>query len=484
METSNYLAYIAKFVKSNSYSANAEVKEYLEAKLGGSLTDPDEAKAKSLARHLYKAYVVHLYTRYDAFHLAKILKDSQLEELLAEQIALDKANKVFYDTVDSEISKTKVIDTKIVELGEAKYKSILKEFSNIRGPMKKVAEKKSLAPVATKKDLATEVYLGYMATFIKLNPQTSKKEFRDYFEMVLGAPPLLAKDSLIKKDAREMYKAHVLSRYTRYSSFHILEHVKYPEKYLNAQIALDRKFKIFIDPGMSSAVAEGQIDGGIKALALDDYLSILEGMDISKSPTKIKADAAKARAAKPKRATSKSAKKVVKKVTAKKISSPLVVKKKIVKKPVKKVSSPVTVKKVAKKPAKKISSSPVAVKKVTAKKPVKKISSSPVAVKKITKKAETVKKPVKKVVAKKPKVLTQTEKLMAMKSGKEFIAKMEAEKHGRTIPEPKAKTVQTVKKPKTTEMTLGELKTVARTMKIKGFSTMKKDELKAALGLK
>lgn len=497
METHEYLAYIAYFIKANSFTTNVEVKEYLEAKLGGSLTEPDEAKAKNLARHLYKSYVVHLYTRYDAFHLAKNLKDSQLEELLAKQIALDKSVGTFYDTVDAEISKSKTVDNKIREYGDAKYKAVLSALSKVRGAAKKDAVKKSVAPVAPKKALASQDYLGFMATFVKFEPQTSKKEFRDYFEMALGGPPLLADDSSIKKEARDMYKAHVLSRYTRYGAFRILDRAGGKlEKYLDDQIALDKSFKIFIDPGTSAAIKTNeQVDGGIKALALDDYLSILEGMDVSKSPTKIKADAAKVKAAaKSKREASKPVvKKVVKKPVAKKSSSPLV--KKVVKKPVKagkkvvakKSSSPVAVKKVVKKPVKKISKSPSPVKKV--KKVVKK-SSSPLVVKKVAKKVKAqsssppvVKKVVKKttkvakVIKKKP--LTQTEKLMAMKSGKEFSAHLA----GKAKPKP-AVVVQTVKKPKTTEMTLGELKNVARTMKIKGFSTMKKEELKAALGLK
>lgn len=490
METHEYLAYIAYFIKANSFTANVEVKEYLEAKLGGSLTEPDETKAKNLARHLYKSYVVHLYTRYDAFHLAKNLKDSQLEDLLDKQIALDKSVGTFYDTVDAEISKSKTVDNKIREYGDAKYKAVLSALSKVRGAAKKDAVKKSVAPVAPKKPLSSQDYLGFMATFIKFEPQTSKKEFRDYFETVLGNPPLLADDSSIKKEARDMYKAHVLSRYTRYGAFRILERASGKlEKYLDDQIALDKSFKIFIDPGTSAAIKTNeQVDGGIKALALDDYLSILEGMDVSKSPTKIKADAAKVKAAaKSKRAASKP---VVVKKPVLKSSSPLV--KKVVKKPVKVVkkvakrsSSPVAVKKAVKKPVKKISESPSPVKKV--KKVVKK-NSSPLVVKKVVKKSKAqsssppvVKKVATKVAKKvvKQKPLTQTEKLMAMKSGKEFAAHLA----GKTKPKP-AVVVQTVKKPKTTEMTLSELKNVARTMKIKGFSTMKKEELKAALGLK
>lgn len=463
MDLSSYLAYIAGFAKNHSYDGSSEFRDYVETKLGG-FTNISEAKAKSLARHLYRAYVVALYTRYDAFHLAKTLTDAQLVELLDAQRSLDESYNVFYPVVDSDIKKLSKVDAAISEQGEPKYKSILVGISKLKKSKSVAAKPKPTPkPVAPKAPLKTGDYLGYIAYFIQSQQTTTKHEFRRYLLENLRAVPLEADDDAVREVARHLYAAYVLGAYTRYRPFHIAENIaatKDMVKYLNAQIALDKSYKIFEDPGVSSAISDiSSVDGGIKAKSLPGYISTLEEMDISKSPTTIKALAAKERAAakaargvgakaKKKTPAKKAAKTkatVVKKAKAKKASSPLVV--------------------VKKTPAKKATKATKVVK-TKAKK-----SSSPLV-----------------VVKKKPKVkvVTQTDKLMALKSGKEFMAQLAKEKlekqHGPA--KAKAKAVKTVKRTTTTEMTLGELKNVARATGLKGFSTMKKAELKAALKLK
>ncbi len=458
MDLPTYLAYIAGFAKNHSYDGSSEFRDYVEAKLGG-FTNISEAKAKSLARHLYRAYVVALYTRYDAFHLAKTLTDAQLVELLDAQRSLDESYNVFYPVVDSDIKKLSKVDATISEQGEPKYKSILVAISKLK-KAKTVAAKPKVTPkpIAPKTPLKTGDYLGYIAHFIQSQQTTTKHEFRRYLLENLRAVPLEADDDAVREVARHLYMAYVLGAYTRYRPFHIAENIaatKDMVKYLAAQIALDKSYKIFEDPGVSSAISDvAHVDGGINAKSLPGYISILEEMDISKSPTTIKALAAKERAAakaargvgakaKKKTPAKKAAKTkvtVVKRAKAKKASSPLVVVRKV--------------------PAKK----------VTGKTKAKKSSSPLVVVKK---------KP-------KAKVVTQTDKLMALKSGKEFMAQLAKEKlekqHGPA--KAKAKAVKTVKRTTTTEMTLGELKNVARATGLKGFSTMKKAELKVALKLK
>ena len=468
MDLPAYLAYIAGFAKNHSYDVSSEFRDYVEAKLGG-FTNISEAKAKSLARHLYRAYVVGLYTRYDAFHLAKTLTDAQLVELLDAQQSLDKKYNVFYPVVDSEIKKLSKVDAVILEQGEPKYKSILVGLSKLK-KSKSVAPKPKMTtkPVVPKSPLKTGDYLGYLAFFIQSQATTTKHELRKYFEDNLRAVPLEADDDAVREVARHLYRAYVLGAYTRYRPFHIAENVATSKdmiKYLDAQIALDKSYKIFEDPGMSSAIDDSHTDGGIKVMSLPGYIEILESMDILKSPTTIKAVAAKARAVAKaargagKRASSAKGKKKapVKKVTTKKKAL------------VKKASSPLVV-------VKKI---PAKGKAKTSK--VKRISSPLVVVKKVPAKAKPKAKP-------KPAV-TKTDKLMAMKSGKEFMAelakeKLEKQQRSPAKAKPKPSAVKTVKRTTTTEMTLGELKNIARATGLKGFSTMKKAELKAALKLK
>ena len=97
MEKEEYLAYIAHFVDAISpITPKYEYREYFASVLGNNLFDSDIKELKSLARHLYKAYVLSVYSRHNAFMIASKLSDAQIEKYLEAVTDLDKKYKLDY----------------------------------------------------------------------------------------------------------------------------------------------------------------------------------------------------------------------------------------------------------------------------------------------------------------------------------------------------------------------------------------------------
>jgi len=132
MDNEAYLAYIAHFVDSVSPNTpKYEYREYFSEVLGDDLFDSDTASLKKLARHLYKSYVCSVYSRHNAFVLARKLTDSQLEKYLAEIIELDKKYKIDYTTIDKDLKSS---DFYIQKSGERKWKFILGKLDPKNSP--------------------------------------------------------------------------------------------------------------------------------------------------------------------------------------------------------------------------------------------------------------------------------------------------------------------------------------------------------------
>jgi len=132
MEKEEYLAYIAHFVDAISpVTPKYEYREYFASVLGDDLFDSDIKELKSLARHLYKAYVVSVYSRHNAFVLASKLSDSQLEKYLEGITELDKKYKIDYKPIDRDL---KLADSHIKKSGERKWKFILGKIDPKNSP--------------------------------------------------------------------------------------------------------------------------------------------------------------------------------------------------------------------------------------------------------------------------------------------------------------------------------------------------------------
>lgn len=132
MDREDYLAYIAHFVDSVSPNASKhEYREYFAEVLGDSLFDADDKTLKSLARHLYRAYLVSIYSRHGAFMLASTLTDGQLDKFLGELVELDKKYKLDYKTIDRDMKNA---DFYIKKSGERKWKFILGKIDPENSP--------------------------------------------------------------------------------------------------------------------------------------------------------------------------------------------------------------------------------------------------------------------------------------------------------------------------------------------------------------
>lgn len=183
-----------------------------------------------------------------------------------------------------------------------------------------------------------EQCLAYIAHFIEdLSPSTSKYEWRQYLKKssVLGDELFAADDEAIKKLARHLYRSYVLSAFSRHRSFIVASKLtdKQIEEYLEAVLALDKKYKVDYDT-ISSNVDLKSVDSAIKKVEFARYKSVLAKLDPKNSPTTIKAaaaaDRAKAKAAREKKASTTktssktSAKKTTSKTSAKTLSKPKV----------------------------------------------------------------------------------------------------------------------------------------------------------------
>lgn len=143
-------------------------------------------------------------------------------------------------------------------------------------------------------------YLSYIANFIEnVAGGTSKYEWRKYLarDSVLGEKLFTADEADIKKLARHLYRSYVLSHFSRHDAFLIASKLtdKQIEEYLEAEIALDKKYKLDYDT-VSNDISQKASDAHIKKVEFTRYKSVLTKIDPKNSPTKIKADAAAARA--------------------------------------------------------------------------------------------------------------------------------------------------------------------------------------------
>ena len=147
MDKKTALSYIARFVENSSVlsiqATKYELREFFAARLGDKLFEASDKKIIELARDVYAAHIVALYTRYTAFHLLKKgLKGEELKDLLKQQVALDKKFKIYYDVVDRDL-KESVIDKNIKEDGLKNYKAILSKMVPENSPTAiKIVERK------------------------------------------------------------------------------------------------------------------------------------------------------------------------------------------------------------------------------------------------------------------------------------------------------------------------------------------------------
>lgn len=179
--------------------------------------------------------------------------------------------------------------------------------------------------VHCRQQMSREQCLAYIAHFIEdLSPSTSKYEWRQYLKKssVLGDDLFAADDEAIKKLARHLYRSYVLSAFSRHRSFIVASKLtdKQIEEYLEAVLALDKKYKVDYNT-ISSNVDLKSVDSAIKKVEFARYKSVLAKLDPKNSPTTIKATAAaeraKAKAAREKKtsASRTSAKKTAKPTT-------------------------------------------------------------------------------------------------------------------------------------------------------------------------
>ena len=143
MDRGIYLGYIAHFVSQVDLLASKYTYRDFFTKYLGSSTfqKAPDSKIRDLARHLYRAYVASLYSRYGACYLATRLTSTQLEEFIRDENALSEKYGIFYKVVDYDLS-TSNIDKHIEDDAIRDYKSVLEEISSIGvAPVKRVAAK-------------------------------------------------------------------------------------------------------------------------------------------------------------------------------------------------------------------------------------------------------------------------------------------------------------------------------------------------------
>lgn len=171
MEKKTALGYIAYFVENNSVLSNQttkqEMRKYLAGKLGKKMFESSDEKLASLARRMYIAHVLSLYTRYSSIHiLKKDLTDSQMKDLLKEQVSLDKKYDLYFDVVDRDL-KESTVDKMISKRALTSYKTILnkmipelsptavKEAARKEREAKKAARESGKKPTSSKKPVTS-----------------------------------------------------------------------------------------------------------------------------------------------------------------------------------------------------------------------------------------------------------------------------------------------------------------------------------------
>lgn len=180
METKDYLGYIAHYITNNQLITKYEFRRYFMEELGAELFSAPEKKIKDLARHLYKSYIVSIYTRYSSFSLAKALSSKELEDLLEDQRNLDQKYKITNlrgGVVGNDIKKSSVVDKHIKEQAERNYKAILLKMDEAKSPSTiKEKEAKERAVKREKKASAAK-------KVVKKNVTTSSKGSKEGVEV-------------------------------------------------------------------------------------------------------------------------------------------------------------------------------------------------------------------------------------------------------------------------------------------------------------
>lgn len=163
MSKDKYLAYIAHFVTYISgITTKSEWREYFgrSSVLGSDLFAADDAAIKKTARHLYRSYVLAVFSRHGAFEIASRMTDKQIEEYLTGVLALDKKYKMDYGTISTDIDQQSV-DARIKSTDFVKWKSVLAKLDPKNSPtrIKKEAaaeREKAKASRAAKKGTAVK----------------------------------------------------------------------------------------------------------------------------------------------------------------------------------------------------------------------------------------------------------------------------------------------------------------------------------------
>ena len=132
MDVSDYLGYIAHFVKNiDLRTPDTDLIAFLTTALGKKATvagiiSAPLPKVRDAARLLYQSYVVSMYTKYGAFYLASKLDAKTMSTYLTSVIAQDKKFGVFYNRVDYDFTPA-VMDSVIKKFSLPNYKAIFTE---------------------------------------------------------------------------------------------------------------------------------------------------------------------------------------------------------------------------------------------------------------------------------------------------------------------------------------------------------------------
>jgi hypothetical protein len=202
MERSDYLGYIAHFVKNVDQLATRSEYRKLFAKFIGTKTleTASDKEVADLARHLYKAYVAHIYTRYSARYLAEKLSSTDIAKLIEDQVALDKKHKIFTDLIDRTLT-TSAVDKNIAKQALTSYKLIIEELyaekavkktKPKKSPAKKVTKKPTVAKSSTKS--TTVAKSSTKPTLTKPVKKTVTKSVRKCADYLLSELKVMARD--------------------------------------------------------------------------------------------------------------------------------------------------------------------------------------------------------------------------------------------------------------------------------------------------
>jgi hypothetical protein len=182
MSKDQYLAYIAHFVTHIAgLTTNTEWRKYLgrDSVLGDDLFAADDAAIKKLARHLYRSYVLAVFSRHGAFMIAEKMSDKQIEEYLSAILALDKKYKMDYNTISFDIDQ-KSADAHIKRIDFVKWKSVLAKLDPKNSPtrIKKeaAAEREKAKAARAAKKPTTKKSTTTKKTAVTKKPATTTKK--------------------------------------------------------------------------------------------------------------------------------------------------------------------------------------------------------------------------------------------------------------------------------------------------------------------